>query len=118
MFQVNFSDLNAVNSRVNELPYDFCVAELWNVPTDHAACSNYAVEKMHRLIDLGWPKESLRLACCYVETGEYHAVLCVDWEGQTWVLDNRNSVPVEYDLLPYRFDKLWSWELNCWESVS
>ena len=118
---MNFDDLKSVNTVINELPYEFSVSELWQPPTDHAACSNDAVAKFRMLLTRGWPKESMRLACCYVpdypEGKNYHAVLCVDYEGQTWVLDNRNYFPIEYQDLPYKFDKIWSWTLNDWEKV-
>lgn len=116
-----FSDLRVVNANANELPYEMHVSELWQMPSDHAACSNYAVAKFRALIALGWPKESLRLACCYVpgypEGQNYHAILLVDYEGQTWVMDNRQPLPYEYQLSEYKWDKLWSWELNTWEQA-
>jgi predicted transglutaminase-like cysteine proteinase len=47
----------------------------------------------------------------------YHAVLLVDWEGQTWVLDNRHPLPMEYDLMPYKFHLLQVAGTQNWEKV-
>ena len=116
---MNLDDLKRINTEINALPYDFHVEELWEMPKDnHAACSNYAVAKYRRLIEQGWAFNTLRLACCYVETGEYHAVLCVDYEGQTWVLDNRHPYPMEYDMLPYKFHKVQVAGTPQWEGVA
>ena len=113
---MNLDDLKRINTEINALPYDFVVEELWEMPKDHAACSNYAVAKCRKLIEQGWPFDTLRLATCYAETGEYHAVLCVDYEGQTWVLDNRHALPMEYNLLPYKWDKIQVAGTDHWEA--
>ena len=92
-----YADLTEVNDAVNALPYKADPADFddWS-PISPAGgdCDSYAVGKLHRLLGLDWPIERLRLACCYVETGEYHAVLVVDTpaHGQV-VLDNRQQLP-------------------------
>ena len=100
--------LTQVNSDINRMPY---VAEMgdddWTpiVPSG-GDCDSYATAKFQALADLGWPIEELRLATCWVETGGYHAVLLVDLSGQTWVLDNRYPLPMEFNLLNYKWHKL------------
>lgn len=117
---MNRDDLNVVNAKVNLFPYEFHVEELWQhlqADMPRGACSNYATTKYTELVARGWPKSALRLACCYVETGEYHAVLLVDVDGQTWVLDNRHPYPMEYEQLPYTWDKLQIAGTDDWESA-
>lgn len=103
----SYAELREVNAKYNALPYVSEFFEDWTPITAAGGdCDSYATAKMEELLERGWPRESLRLATCYVETGGYHAVLLVDLEGQTWVLDNRQSYPAEFQLLPYRWDKI------------
>lgn len=68
-------------------------------------CEDYALEKLARLEARGWPRATLRLATCWTELGEYHAVLTVDTDHGTYVLDNRYPRPVPWDEVPYRWDR-------------
>jgi len=89
-------DLQQVNAEVNALPYIADAAryhqpDFWaRVSTEGGDCEDFALGKLHRLHALGWSIATLRLACVYVETGEYHAVLFVQsGEFGEFVLDNR-----------------------------
>lgn len=119
----SFVDLKIVNTKVNLLPYRTELADDWT-PIDAAGgdCDSYATAKLQRLAQYGWPERALRLACCFVEPSaapekrnRYHAVLLADFDGQTWVLDNRHPLPMPYDQLPYEWHKLWNHDLNAWE---
>lgn len=110
---MNLADLDAVNDSVNLLPYvaDPEALDDWSPITDAGGdCDSYAVAKLRRLVALGWPVERLRLACCYVETGEYHAVLLVSAPEGDLMLDNRQPRPVPagdvVSLLGYRTDRI------------
>lgn len=117
------NDLRIVNTKVNLLPYKAELADDWTPITDEGGdCDSYATAKLQRLLQYGWPPRSLRLATCFVEPGaapekrnRYHAVLLVDHQGTTFVLDNRHPHPMEWDLLPYEWHKFWSHDLNAWE---
>lgn len=118
----SFKDLEIVNTEVNLLPYAAEVDDDWTPITEEGGdCDSYAMAKLQRLVQYGWPERSLRLACCFVERSagtkpnRYHCVLLVDFEGQTYVLDNRYPHPMEYDLLPYEWHKFWNHDLNAWE---
>lgn len=63
-------------------------------------CEDYAITKLHMLVESGYPIENLKLATCFTETNEYHAVLIADDE---WVLDNRFYDVTHKSLLPYRW---------------
>lgn len=115
---ISFNDLKLVNTKVNLLPYESEVGDDWIPAVTAGDCDSYATAKFERLIAMGWPVQFLRLATCYVESGEYHAVLLVDWDGQTWVLDNRHPLPMEYNILPYKWDKLQVAGTQTWEKVS
>ena len=105
--------LRTVNAGVNQLPYkaDIPGFDDWS-PIDESGgdCDSYAVAKLRRLYAAGIPIESLRLACCYVETGEYHAVLIADLPEGAYMLDNRQPFPVPIkdvvSLLGYKPDRI------------
>lgn len=122
---MTLDQLKLVNAKVNLLPYKsdadrYGQPEWWDeINGSGGDCEDFAIAKMRRLLADGWPISSLRLATCYVETGEYHAVLLADLDGQTYVLDNRYPHPMEHDMLPYEWHKLqvagtqtWEWATN------
>lgn len=99
--------LEDVNKRINALPFKNEVGDDWTpIVPDGGDCDSYATAKYEALVKAGIDIKLLRLATCWVETEEYHAVLLVDVEGQTWVLDNRYMHLMEYQLLPYKWHKL------------
>lgn len=118
-----FNDLKIVNTKVNLLPYKSEIGDDWTPATTEGDCDSYATAKQWRLVHVyGWPERATRLATCFVEPSaaaekrdRYHCVLLVDFDGQTYVLDNRYPHPMEYDLLPYEWHKFWSYDLNAWE---
>lgn len=112
--------LRAVNEEINKIPYQSQVGDDWNPYTDNGFdCSNYATRKMERLAAEGVPKTSMRLATAWTDESknEYHSVLLVDHEGQTYVLDNRHALPIEHQLLPYKWHKLQKAGTRDWESA-
>lgn len=99
--------MERVNNAVNKLPYHadaekYQKEDFWtSIKEDGGDCEDYAIAKLRTLLDLGWPVESLHLACCWTETEEYHAVLVVESpDGQAYMLDNRQEQPVNTDSLP------------------
>ena len=111
---LTLTDLKIVNSKVNLLPYKsdperYNQPELWKeIDEEGGDCEDFAIAKMQRLKAMGLPISQMRLATCYCFPNKvgYHAVLLVDLAGQTYVLDNRYPLPMEYDMLPYEWDKL------------
>ena len=92
---MNIDELKRVNDRCNALPYKSEPFEDWSEldPVEGGDCDSYAVSKLVELVSLGWPIGDLRLATCMTEraTVENHAVLVVAFEGQEYVLDNRQN---------------------------
>lgn len=114
----DFNTLKLVNTKVNMLDYKTQVGDDWDpFTTNGFDCNNYATRKMEELFARGVPVEAMRLATGWVDHEKklYHAVLLVDHDGQTYVLDNRYPYPMEYDMLPYEWHKFWSHDLNAWE---
>lgn len=64
-------------------------------------CDNFALTCAEVLLREGYDAEDVRLALCWTETGEYHAV-CV---CKGIVLDNRRRFTVHWGKLPYKWDK-------------
>lgn len=97
--------LEAVNAEVNALPYlsdpeRWGVEELWGEADDLGGdCEDFSIAKRNRLLALGFPAKPLRLATCQTETGEGHAVLTVDTDQGTLVLDNRFPAVLPFERL-------------------
>jgi predicted transglutaminase-like cysteine proteinase len=115
------NDLKVVNTKGNLLEYESEVEDDWTPAKKKGDCDSIATWKMARLVQYGWPEKSMRLACCFVEPSagpkpkRYHLVLLVDFEGTTYVLCNRYALPMEWNLVPYEWHKIWNHELNAWE---
>ncbi len=134
---ITLDDLKIVNTKCNLMPYKsdperYKKPELWKeIDEEGGDCEDFAIAKMQRLKAMGLPIEQMRLGVCFVEpsAGEkkdrYHAILLVDLEGTTYVLDNRHPYPMEYDFLNYEWHKLqiagtqtWEWAVGADKSFS
>ncbi len=62
------------------------------------ACAGYAVEKLRRLLALGWPRGALRLTRVTLKSSVSHAVLQVETPGQTYVLSNMMPFPYKWEI--------------------
>lgn len=86
--------------------------EFWAVAEGEGDCEDYALAKRRRLLKLGWPADTLRIATCWAEgargpgTGGYHAVLVAVTDRGDFVLDNRRHWVVPWEELPYHWDKI------------
>jgi predicted transglutaminase-like cysteine proteinase len=117
---ISLNDLKLVNTKVNLIEYKEQIGDDWNPFTENGFdCNNYATRKYEELIARGWPKEFLRLATCWTRhNGEgYHAVLIVDYDGQSYVLDNCYPLPMEFQMLPYKWHKIQIAGTRQWEFV-
>jgi predicted transglutaminase-like cysteine proteinase len=66
--------------------------ERWSYPTDGKGdCEDYALEKRRRLMDAGWPRQSLLITVVRDKKGDGHAVLTVKTERGDFVLDNQET---------------------------
>lgn len=108
-----FSYMAVANSAVNRLVvYRRDVKDKWRLPREENGiivgdCEDYSLGKMKMLVEAGWPRGALRLTICDVITFDVsepsnlylkrprkrkvqrHAVLQIETDHGTWVLDNR-----------------------------
>lgn len=101
MYQVQ----TAVNSRVK---YVRDHGDDWRIADTEGDCEGYALAKMVRLLGYGWLRGALRMTLCYVflpDRWQAYAVLQIETDHGTWVLDNRMKYPRLWTRLPYR----WLW---------
>ncbi len=66
-------------------------------------CEDICFEKRKKLIDRGFDEGAIRLVLCYTERREAHAVLAIELTNGTWIMDNRKSRILPYNLFPYQW---------------
>ena len=117
---MSYDMLKAVNERINAFPYkaDPAAFDDWSPINETGGdCEDFSIAKYRALIAEGFNAGPLRLAACWTETNEYHAVLLADVDGETWVLDNRHPHPMRYADLPYKWDRLQVAGTAKWEAA-
>lgn len=97
------------------------VDEYWAVADKWGGdCEDIALAARARLLGMGWPSSSLRLATATTEQGEHHAVLTADIGERTYVLDSRHRrvfLIKELEALGYRFLSIQSRSGGGWVEV-
>jgi predicted transglutaminase-like cysteine proteinase len=113
--------VEGINTRVNaDVRYRadaalYDIDEFWTVAEHEGDCEDYALAKRKLLTEQGYG-DACRLATCWVETGEYHAVLVVTTDKGDYVLDNRHPYPMMRQDLPYKWHKIQ--EGSTWHVIS
>ena len=74
--------------------------EYWVEAGTFGDCEDYALLKRQLLLNADFARKDLHLACCWVETGGYHAVLLCNTSKGWFVLDNRYTWPMTRYLSP------------------
>lgn len=97
--------LEEVNRFFNDHPYitdpiNWGVADYWETPgqffTKNGDCEDYAIAKYMTLRNLGWPMEKMRVVILQDMNLELvHAILAVDFNGRTNILDNQIAIVVD-----------------------
>jgi predicted transglutaminase-like cysteine proteinase len=110
-------ELLAINAKVNrdiEPVTDmdhWGVAEKWSYPTDGKGdCEDYVLEKRKRLMDAGWPRQSLLITVVRDKKGDGHAVLTVKTDRGDFILDNQEQKVKLWTDTGYKFIKRQSQE--------
>ena len=125
--QLNYDSLRTCNRNVNEaVTYTPDAAKYgrpdwWADALDEGNagdCDDYAIAKLRKLLAAGWPRAALKIGLCWVETGEYHCVLVATFEREDWVLDNRYPLPMRWEMVPYKWDKLYSLGDRTWRAAA
>lgn len=87
--------LKRINREVNlNIKYktdidQFGVVDKWVIPEKHGDCDDYVLLKRLKLMQLGWNAFDLKVTICKTELGDGHAVLSIDTDKGTYILDNR-----------------------------
>lgn len=119
---MQMSDIARINAEVNTVPYMRELSEDWR-PTSISAldkmngadCDSYATGKLVELHKAGMPLSDLRLMECNDEKGGLHCVLLVDFDDETYVLDNRYSEPKLMEQVPYKWIRVQVGGTEQWE---
>lgn len=98
------SDVNASVSYKSDLE-QYSKPDFWVEAGTFGDCEDYALRKRELLLNAGFARKDLHLACCWDETGAYHCVLLCNTDKGWFVLDNRHPLPMIPKSLPYRWDK-------------
>ena len=107
----SYSIVESINSKVNaSVQYktdleQYSTPDYWVEAGMFGDCEDYVFCKCELLLNAGFERKDLHLACCWVETGDYHAVLLCNTSKGWFVLDNRYTWPMTPKSLPYRWDK-------------
>jgi predicted transglutaminase-like cysteine proteinase len=100
-----YRELEGVQHDVNAaIAYTATVS--WNPMVSAGDCKTFAARKEMELLNRGWPAGALRLATAFVNDNSreqlaYHAVLLVDTDRGTLVLDNRHRMPQPWREVSY-----------------
>ena len=97
--QAHWTQLEQVQAQVEQkVRYQsdmerFGVPDWWEPAVDRGDCEDIVLAKRKRLVEMGWPADSLRIAVVIDGRGELHAVLTVDVVSEkgapgTYVLDS------------------------------
>lgn len=95
------------------------VAEKWSYPTDGKGdCEDYVLEKRKRLMEAGWPRQSVLITVVRDKKGDGHAVLLVKTDRGDFILDNQEPKVKLWTETGYKFLKRQSEQSpNTWVSL-
>jgi predicted transglutaminase-like cysteine proteinase len=120
-----WKQLQRINRDVNEEIEPISDMEQWNTlekwsypTTGKGDCEDYVLEKRRRLVEAGWPMQSLLITVVREKNGNGHAVLTVKTDRGDFVLDNQEARIKAWTDTGYRFIKRQSEEnQNKWVSL-
>jgi predicted transglutaminase-like cysteine proteinase len=109
---ISFSKAKAINSAINELPYKsdperYNSPECWTeIDAKGGDCEDFALAKRAALLAAGADRSELHMVLCYTEKGQFHAVLVVDTNEGSFILDNRYPYPMPKQSLDYTWHSI------------
>ena len=107
----SYSLAELINREVNEsVSYktdleQYDKPDYWVDANTFGDCEDYALRKRELLLNAGFARKDLHLACCWIEAGDYHCVLLCNTSNGWFVLDNRYKWPMSPKSLHYHWDK-------------
>jgi predicted transglutaminase-like cysteine proteinase len=109
------ADMQRVTAAVNgSIRYRSDKTEEWRVNVSAGDCEDFAMTKRSRLMRMGYPASSLRLAVGHTAKGEYHAVLVVKTDEGAFVLDNLTDQVLPVSKAKIRISKMASADPRVW----
>lgn len=105
------AQLQSVNLSVNRRispKADAPGQDIWSLNVSAGDCDDYAAQKRHELIALGWPQGALLFAAVWTPRGEAHLVVVVKTDRGDFILDNLRPQIVQTAESRYRWDKMQS----------
>lgn len=97
----------AVNRRISPKA-DSLRQDIWSLNVLAGDCDDYAAQKRHDLIALGWPQGALLFAAVWTPGGEAHLIVVVRTDRGDFVLDNLRPEIVQTAESRYRWEKMQS----------
>jgi predicted transglutaminase-like cysteine proteinase len=104
----NWKTLDQVNRTTNDEIWQeddqkhYGRAEYWTIPTDgYGDCEDIVLAKRKKLMDMGMPVPSLRIAVVITPKHESHAVLTVTTDHGDYVLDSLHDEILPWDQTGY-----------------
>ena len=96
--------LRKVNNKVNRgIKWTKDHGNVWKIGLGRGDCEDYALTKRSKLVKMGVPASSLRMAVVKDRKGRGHAVLVVRTSRGDLVLDNLTSRIKKRETTPYRW---------------
>ena len=120
----SYSLAERINSQVNaSVSYktdleQYFKPEFWVEAGTFGDCEDYALLKRAYLLEQGFNRKDLHLACCWDETGTYHCVLLCNTDKGWFSLDNRFATPQIPSKCGYAWDKALNEETGKWYVLS
>lgn len=92
--EYNPEQLAQVNKEVNSsITYKEEAVDTWTINPVEGDCEDFALTKMQKLMQAGYPRPTLRLMMVVLKnTGERHMVLGIETKAGVMVMDNRSKV--------------------------
>ncbi len=81
------------------------VNEYWTIPTTAGDCEDYVLLKRKKLMEAGWPEQTLLITVVRDEKGDGHAVLTVTTNQGDMILDNQSDEIKHWKNTPYAYVK-------------
>ena len=94
------------------------VGDRWDIPEDgYGDCEDAQLLKRKLLVKVGLPRRALRMTVVIDDKGEGHAVLMVRTDRGDFILDNKQTSVLPWNLTEYRFVKRESDDGRSWVSL-
>ena len=108
--------LRKVNNKVNRgIKWTKDHGNVWKIGLGRGDCEDYALTKRSKLVKMGVPASSLRMAVVKDRKGRGHAVLVVRTSRGDLVLDNLTSRIKKRETTPYRWIGIASANPHRWQ---